>query len=32
MNVSEYNGEEFKKYEAEVGALIANYPQEGKKA
>ena len=24
MNFSEYNGEEFKKYDAEVGALIAN--------
>ncbi len=32
MNFSEYNGEEFKKYDAEVGALIANYPQEGKNA
>ncbi|HIS33777.1 MAG TPA: V-type ATP synthase subunit A [Candidatus Avirikenella pullistercoris] len=32
MNFSEYNGEEFKKYDAEVGTLIANYPQEGKNA
>lgn len=32
MNFSEYNGEEFKKYDAEVGALIANYPQKGKNA
>ena len=32
MNFSEYNGQEFKKYDAEVGALIANYPQEGKNA